>query len=157
MRLKSFALAAALVLMAGPGLAETYKVGAIEIEQPWARATPKGATVGAGYMKITNTGGSVPFAQRFEVHSMTMEQGVMKMREVKDGLEIKPGETVELKPGGYHVMFVNLKEPLKPGERVKVTLNFAKAGTIEVEYPVEAMGAKPPAMRGDMKMDKMGH
>jgi copper(I)-binding protein len=165
MTLKSFALAAALVLMAGPVLAETYKVGAIEIEQPWARATPKGATIGAGYMKITNTGtepdrlvgGSVPFAQRFEVHSMTMEQGVMKMREVKDGLEIKPGETVELKPGGYHVMFVNLKQPLKQGERVKVTLDFAKAGTVEVEYPVEAVGAKAPAMGHDMKMDKMSH
>jgi periplasmic copper chaperone A len=164
MTLRSLAVAAAMVLMASPLLAQSYKVGAIEVQAPWARATPKGATVGAGYMKITNTGaepdrlvgGSVAFAQRFEVHSMTMEQGVMKMREVKDGLEIKPGETVELKPGGYHVMFVDLKEPLKEGARVKVTLNFAKAGTIEVEYPVEAMGAKAPAMGGGMKMDKMG-
>ena len=93
---------------------------------------------------------------------MTMEQGVMKMREVKDGLEIKPGETVELKPGGYHVMFVDLKQPLKQGDKVKVTLTFAKAGTIDLEYPVEAMGASAPAMgsRGqgmNMKMDKMGH
>jgi copper(I)-binding protein len=167
---KRLVLAAALALIAGPGLAETYKLGAIEIEQPWARATPKGATIGAGYMKITNkgteadrlVGGTVAFAQRFEVHSMAMEQGVMKMREVKDGLEIKPGETVELKPGGYHVMFVDLKQPLKQGDKVKVTLTFAKAGTIDVEYPVEAMGASAPA-RGsggqgmNMKMDKMGH
>jgi hypothetical protein len=73
------------MLTAGPGIAETYKAGTIEIEQPWARATPKGATIGAGYMKITNTGtepdrlvgGSVSFAQSLEVHSMTMEQGVM--------------------------------------------------------------------------------
>jgi copper(I)-binding protein len=121
-------------------------------------------------MKITNkgteadrlVGGTVAFAQRFEVHSMAMEQGVMKMREVKDGLEIKPGETVELKPGGYHVMFVDLKQPLKQGDKVKVTLTFAKAGTIDLEYPVEAMGASAPA-RGsggpgmNMKMDKMGH
>jgi copper(I)-binding protein len=167
---KGLVLAAALALIAGPGLAETYKVGAIEIEQPFARATPKGATIGAGYMKITNKGteadrligGTAPFAQRFEVHSMAMEQGVMKMREVKDGLEIKPGETVELKPGGFHVMFVNLKQPLKQGDKVKVTLTFAKAGTIDVEYPVEAMGATAPAMGSaahgmDMKMDKMGH
>jgi copper(I)-binding protein len=167
---KSLVLAAALALIAGPGLAQTYKLGAIEIEQPWARATPKGATIGAGYMKITNkgteadrlVGGTVAFAQRFEVHSMAMEQGVMKMREVKDGLEIKPGETVELKPGGYHVMFVDLKQPLKQGDKVKVTLTFAKAGTIDLEYPVEAMGASAPA-RGsggpgmNMKMDKMGH
>ena len=160
-------LAAALVLIAGPGVAESYKVGAIEIEQPWARATPKGATVGAGYMKITNTGtepdrllgGSVGFAQRFEVHSMTMEQGVMKMREVKDGLEIKPGETVELKPGGYHVMFVGITQPLKQGEDLAVTLKFAKAGTVEVKYPVEAVGAGGPAggQGMNMKMDKMGH
>jgi periplasmic copper chaperone A len=160
-------VAAALMLLAVPALAETYKVGAIEIEQPWARATPKGATIGAGYMKITNkgteadrlVGGSVGFARRFEVHSMTMEQGVMKMREVKDGLEIKAGETVELKPGGYHVMFVDLKDPLKQGDHVKVTLNFAKAGPIEIEYPVEAIGAGAPAMgsEGHTKMDKMSH
>jgi copper(I)-binding protein len=167
---KGLVLAAALALIAGPGLAETYKLGAIEIEQPFARATPKGATIGAGYMKITNrgteadrlVGGTVAFAQRFEVHSMTMEQGVMKMREVKDGLEIKPGETVELKPGGYHVMFVDLKQPLKQGDNVKVTLKFAKAGTIDVEYPVAAMGAGAPAMGSgghgmNMKTDKMGH
>jgi len=160
-------LAAALVLVAAPGFAQSYKVGTIEIEQPWARATPKGATIGAGYMKITNTGtepdrligGTVAFARKFEVHSMTMEQGVMKMREVKDGLEIKPGETVELKPGGYHVMFVDLKQPLKQGEDVSVTLKFAKAGTIEIKYPVQAVGAGgPAAVHGkDMKMDKMGH
>jgi hypothetical protein len=166
MKLKGPVLAAALMLIAGPALAQTNKVGSIEIEQPWARATPKGATIGAGYMKITNTGtepdrligGSVAFARRFEVHSMAMEQGVMKMREVKDGLEIKPGETVELKPGGYHVMFVDLKEPLKQGGEVKVTLTFAKAGTIEVKYPVEAIGAGAPAMgSAGTKMDKMGH
>jgi copper(I)-binding protein len=167
---KSLVLAAALALIAGPGLAQTYKLGAIEIEQPWARATPKGATIGAGYMRITNKGtepdrligGTVAFAQRFEVHSMAMEQGVMKMREVKDGLEIKAGETVELKPGGYHVMFVDLKQPLKQGDTVKVTLKFAKAGTIDVEYPVAAIGATTPAMGSaghgmDMKTDKMGH
>jgi hypothetical protein len=167
MNCKGFTLVAVLMLIAAPGIAQTYKVGSIEIERPWARATPKGATVGAGYMKITNTGsepdrlvgGSVSFAGRFEVHSMTMEQGVMKMRELKDGLEIKPGETVELKPGGYHVMFVDLKEPLKQGEDVSVTLTFAKAGTIEVKYPVEAIGAGGPAAAHgkDMKMDKMGH
>jgi len=167
MKYKALGLAAAVVLLAAPGFAQSYKAGTIEIERPWARATPKGATIGAGYMKITNTGtvpdrlvgGSVSFAQRFEVHSMTMEQGVMKMREVKDGLEIKPGETVELKPGGFHVMFVGLKEPLKQGEDLSVTLKFAKAGTVEVKYPVEAVGAGGPAAGQGMKMkmDKTGH
>ena len=164
---KALVLAAALMLIVAPGVAETYKAGAIEIEQPWARATPKGATIGAGYMKITNTGtepdrlvgGSAPFAGRLEVHSMTMEQGVMKMREMKEGLEIKPGETVEFKPGGYHVMFVGLKEPLKQGDDLTVTLKFAKAGTVEVKYPVEAVGAGGPAAGHgmNMKMDKIGH
>jgi periplasmic copper chaperone A len=167
MKPKAFVLAAALMLTAGSAIAQTYKAGAIEIEQPWARATPKGATIGAGYMKITNTGtepdrlvgGSAPFTGRLEVHSMTMEQGVMKMRELKDGLEIKPGETVELKPGGYHMMFVGLKQPLKQGEDLTVTLKFAKAGTIEVKYPVESVGAGGPAggQGMKMKMDKMGH
>jgi copper(I)-binding protein len=167
MKCRTIMLAAALMLVAAPGFAQSYKAGTIEIAQPWARATPKGATIGAGYMKIRNTGtepdrlvgGSISFAQRLEVHSMTMEQGVMKMREVKDGLEIKPGETAELKPGGYHVMFVGLKEPLKQGEDLTVTLKFAKAGTVEVKYPVEAVGAGGPAAgQGmNMKMDKTGH
>ncbi len=94
-----------------------FKAGALTIEAPWARATPGGAQVAGGFMKITNTGsepdrlvgGTVPFAGRFEVHEMTMDGGVMKMRELSKGLEIKPGETVELKPGGYHVMFMDLK------------------------------------------------
>ncbi len=151
MKSKVLATVAALILIAAPAVAQDYKIGSIKIEQPWARATPKGATIGAGRL----VGGSVAFAARFEVHSMTMEQGVMKMREVKDGLEIKPGETVELKPGGYHVMFVDLKQPLKQGEDVSVTLKFAKAGTIDVKYPVEAIGAGGPAMvhGKDMKMD----
>jgi periplasmic copper chaperone A len=161
MNRNGFILAAMLTLAAGPALAQDYKLGAIEIEHPWARATPKGATVGAGYMTISNkgaeadrlVGGSVAFARRFEIHSMITEQGVMKMREVKDGLEIKAGETVQLKPGGYHVMFVDLKEPLAQGDHVKVTLTFAKAGTIDVEYPVEAMGAATGGGH-DMKMGR---
>ena len=158
-------LAAALALVAGPSLAQDYKLGSIEIDHPWARATPKGATVGAGYMTITNKGaeavrlmgGSVPFARRLEVHSMAMEGGVMKMREVKDGLEIKPGETVQLKPGGYHVMFVDLKQPLAQGDRVKVTLDFAQAGTIDVDYPVESIGAGAGAKGSGGHDMKMGH
>jgi copper(I)-binding protein len=85
-----------------------------------------------------------------------MDKGVMKMREVKGGLEIKPGETVELKPGGYHLMFVDLKEPLAQGQRVKVTLQFEKAGSIAVDYAVEGMGAGGSASDGGGKM-KMGH
>ena len=131
--------------------AHEYKAGSIEIKHPWARATPKGSEVAGGYMKLINTGkepdrligGSVPIAGKFEIHEMSMDGGVMKMRPLPKGIEIKPGQTVELKPGSYHLMFVGLKEPFEKGKRVKGTLQFEKAGTVEVEYAVEAIGASP--------------
>ncbi|HEY7244347.1 MAG TPA: copper chaperone PCu(A)C [Xanthobacteraceae bacterium] len=129
--------------------ARDYKAGSIDVADPWSRATPKGASIAAGYMKITNNGttadrlvgGSSDVAPTFEVHEMTMENGIAKMRPVKGGLEIKPGETVELKPGSYHLMLVGLKKPLLPGEQVKGTLVFEKAGPVSVEFDVRAMGA----------------
>jgi copper(I)-binding protein len=150
----AFILAVALSIWAGAGAAEDYKAGTIEIGNPWARATPKGATVAGAYMKISNkgsapdrlVGGSTAVADRFEVHSMAMEKGVAKMRPVEGGLEIKPGETVELKPGSFHVMLVGLKQPLAKGQKVKATLEFEKAGKVDVEYAVEALGASAPAM-----------
>ncbi len=110
-------LAAGVVL---PAHAEDVTAGSLKISAPWTRATPKGASVGGGYLKITNTGttpdrligGSTDVASRFEVHEMSMDNGVMKMRPVAGGIEIKPGQTVEFKPGGYHVMFVGLKQQL---------------------------------------------
>ena len=122
----------------------------------WTRATPKGAAVAGGYLKITNTGaapdrlvgGTFASAGRFEIHEMKTENGVMTMRGIPGGLEIKPGQTVEFKPGGYHVMFMDLKTPLQQGRSVKGTLVFEKAGTVEVEYAVEAMGGSAPAHRG---------
>jgi copper(I)-binding protein len=77
-----------------------------------------------------------------------MEQGVAKMRPVEGGLEIKPGETVELKPGGFHVMLTGLKQPLEKGQKVKATLEFAKAGKVDVEYAVEVAGTPSPPMSG---------
>jgi copper(I)-binding protein len=142
----------AIALVAGnASQAHEYKVGALQIGHPWTRATPKGASVGGGYMKITNTGtssdrligGTVPIASRFEVHEMSMDNGVMRMRLLKDGLEIKPGQTVELKPGSFHAMFVDMKEPIKEGDRVKGTLVFEKAGQIEVEYVAVGVGGTP--------------
>ena len=125
-------------------------VGSLKISSPWARATPKGASVGGGYMTITNTGtapdrligGSTDIAKSFEVHEMKMEGGVMKMRPVASGLEIKPGQTVTLDPSGYHVMLVGLKEQLKQGSHFKATLEFAKAGKVDVDFVVEGIGAK---------------
>jgi copper(I)-binding protein len=125
-------LVTALSIWAGDGLAADYSVGSIAVGNPWTRATPKGATVAGGYMTISNKGsapdrllgGSAAVAGRFEVHSMVMERGVAKMRPVQGGLEIKPGETVELKPGSLHVMLMGLKQPLEKGQKVKGTLEI---------------------------------
>ncbi len=145
-------------LATSPALAHDYTVGSLKIDHPWARATPKGASVGGGYMKITNNGtapdrllgGSADISQGFEVHEMTMDGGVMKMRPVAGGIEIKPGQTVTLDPGGYHVMFTELKEQLKQGSRFKSTLDFAKAGKVDVDFVVEGIGAKAPGDNHDM-------
>jgi copper(I)-binding protein len=88
-------------------------------------------------------GGALPTAGKFEIHEMKMEGSVMKMRMLPNGIEIKPGQTVELKPGSYHLMFIGLKAPFEQGKKVKGTLRFEKAGTVEVEYAVEAVGGTP--------------
>ena len=144
---------ATLLLLAGSASASDYKIGALEVAQPWSRATPKGTKVASGYVKIRNTGTaadrlvSATFALSggAEIHEMSTEGGVMKMRAVKGGLELKPGATVELKPGSYHLMFTGLTRELAKGDRVKGTLVFEKAGPLEVEYAVEAIGATPAA------------
>jgi uncharacterized protein YcnI len=126
---------------------KTYKVGNLIIETPWLRQPPNGARVAGGFMKITNTGkeadrltaSSVTFAKRVEIHEMAMADGVMRMRELTAGLEIKPGQTVELKPGGFHLMFMDIAQPPKAGETMKATVTFAKAGVVEIDVPVMAM------------------
>jgi copper(I)-binding protein len=136
--------------------AQNYTSGSLKVGSPWTRATPAGAKVAGGYMTITNTGkdsdrlvgGSFSRAGRFEVHEMKMDSGVMKMRELQGGLEIKPGQTVQLKPGGYHVMFLDLSEPLKQGETIKGQLRFEKAGTVDIEYKVESIGAQSSGHQG---------
>ena len=163
MRATAFFIAGLIGLSFVTAQARDYKAGSIDIINPWSRATPKGASVAAGYMKITNNGttadrlisGSVDIAPTFEVHEMSMDNGVAKMRPVKGGLEIKPGETVELKPGSFHVMFVGLKKPLTAGEHVSAKLMFEKAGAIDVEYDVLAMGAAPGHDPPGMQMPGM--
>ena len=128
----------------------TYNIGALVIEAPWARATPGGAKVAGGYAKITNTGkepdrligGRLAVAKDVEVHEMTMADNVMKMRRLADGLEIKPGQSVELKPGGYHLMFMGLSSAPKAGQPIKGTLVFQKAGAVEVEFRIAPIGAQ---------------
>ena len=145
-------LSLTLLALTMPGAsAHDYTVGSLKIEHPWARATPKGATVAGAYMKITNTGstpdrltgGTTDAARKFEVHEMSMDGSVMKMRELPNGLEIPPGATVELKPGSYHVMMTGVSKPFVKGERVKASLTFEKAGKVDVEFAVEVAGANP--------------
>jgi uncharacterized protein YcnI/copper(I)-binding protein len=129
--------------------ADTFKVGDITVEAPWTRATPGGAKVAGGYLKVTNNGtaadkllgGTTDISGRVEIHEMAMTSGVMRMRPLNAGLEIKPGQTVELGPGGYHVMFMDLRRQLKAGETVKATLQFEKAGKVDVTFKVGGVGA----------------
>jgi periplasmic copper chaperone A len=127
----------------------TFKLGDLTVTSPWTRATPGGAKIAGGYLKITNNGTAADrfvgvksdVSDRVEIHEMSMSDGVMKMRPLPNGLEIKPGETVELKSGGYHLMFMDLKQPLKQDDKFKAILQFEKAGPLEVNFNVNALGA----------------
>src|SRR5271165_2073484 len=156
--MKTSILSACLLALATTVAAtQEFKAGSIEVDNPWSRATPKGATVAAGYLTIKNTGtapdrlvgGTSPAAGKVEVHEMSMDKGVMKMRPVSGGLEIKPGETVELKPGSFHIMMTGLKQQIENGKPFKASLKFEKAGPVEVEFTVVAPGATPPAAAAD--------
>jgi uncharacterized protein YcnI/copper(I)-binding protein len=133
---------------ASAAASDTFKVGAITVASPWTRATPGGAKVAGGYLNITNggaatdklLGGVTDIAGRVEIHEMAMNGSVMQMRPLNAGLEVKAGQTVELKPGGYHVMFLDLKRQLKAGETVKATLQFEKAGKVDVTFKVGSVG-----------------
>ena len=142
----------ALMLPFGQAAAAEFKLDSLVIGNPWARATPKGATIGGGYLDIKNNGtapdrllrGSVSVAKRFQIHGTTTEDGVAKMREITAGVEIRPGETIKFEPDASHFMFVNLMQPLHEGETVRGTLTFERAGVIEIEYAVAGVGAKAP-------------
>jgi copper(I)-binding protein len=166
--MKKIGIVAALVLAAcvvGTAQAEDVMIGSLKLTAAWARATPKGATVGGGYFTITNTGnaadrlvgGTSDVSNRFEIHEMSMEKGVMKMREMTSGIEIKPWQTDSFEPSGYHIMFVGLKQPLKEGDHIKATLQFAKAGHASIDFVVESMGARSSGSQGDGKPMQHGH
>src|SRR5215471_17340579 len=166
----SFALAAVLsvgLLTTAPARAEEIKAGDLVITQAWSRATPGGAKVGGGYLTIENRGsapdrligGASDAAGKVEVHEMTMKNGVMTMRPLEKGVTIDPGKVVKLAPGGYHLMLTDLKGPLKQGDKLAITLEFEKAGKVQVSFDVQAVGAKGSAGAGDsdggMRMKKM--
>ncbi|KRE00493.1 hypothetical protein ASE61_20855 [Bosea sp. Root670] len=150
MKLSYSLAAAALLLSAGFATAHEFKAGPLKIGHPWSRATPAGAKVGGGYLSIENTGTvadrlvsvSVPFAARAEVHEMAVKDGIMTMRPLDNGVDVPAGAKIEFKPGGYHIMFMDLKQQLKQGEMMKGTLTFEKAGTVDVEFKVDSIAAK---------------
>ncbi|MDU6239587.1 MAG: copper chaperone PCu(A)C [Bradyrhizobium sp.] len=158
--------ALALLLAGSPAaFAADVKAGDLVITQPWSRATPGGAKTGAGYLTIENKGGapdrlvagSGDVAGRIEVHEMAVNNGVMTMRPLEKGLVIEPGKTVALAPGGYHLMLMELKSPLKQGDKLPVTLEFEKAGKVAVTLEVQAVGAKGPGGEGGSMMKQHDH
>lgn len=139
-----------LGLLAWPSLAaaQEFKVGGVTVVAPWARATPGGAKIGGAYLELKAAAGAgdrlvsaaSTAAGTVEIHEHVNEGGVMKMRRV-DGLAVPAGGSVTLKPGGYHLMLMDLKRPLKQGDKLQLTLTFEKAGTLSVEGPVAPLGA----------------
>jgi copper(I)-binding protein len=143
--------------LAGMVQAQSAKVGSVQIENAYTRATVPGQQVAGGFMKIENKGAadqlisaSSPVSGEVQLHEMAMEGNVMKMRQVKD-IPVPAGGAVELKPGGLHLMFMNIKAPLVAGQNVPVKLKFAKAGEVEVKMPVNAMGNPGAGHGGAMK------
>ncbi|MET3927237.1 copper chaperone PCu(A)C [Devosia sp. 2618] len=151
------ALAAAL-LIATPAFSQDNVIhqGALNISGAFSRATLPNAPVGGGFMTIENTGTeadrlvsvSSDVAADAQIHEMALQNDIMKMRHLSDGIEIGAGETVVLSPGGYHIMFMKLKQPFVLGETVNVTLNFEKAGSVEVPLTVESTAADAPTPAG---------
>ena len=168
--MKSFSLFAAALFAVTASLAlpstaaaHEFKLGALVIHHPHMKATPPKAPVSGGYMIIENTGSEADrllsvddsFAGKTQIHEMTMQGEVMKMRQLADGLEIPAGGSVEFTPGSYHIMFMQLKEQMQPGEMRKATLTFEKAGQIEVEFKVDDMGGESMD-HSNMKMGNGG-
>jgi periplasmic copper chaperone A len=143
-------LGVALGLLPLISFAHDYQLKSLGIAHPFARATPPGAKTGGAFFTVENASPAPdkliavasPAAGSAEMHQMAMDGGVMKMRAVT-ALEVPPGGKLELKPGGYHVMLLDLKQPLKVGDKVPLKLTFQNAGSIDVSVDVEAMGSTP--------------
>ena len=155
-----------LALFVASAAADEVKAGDLVITQAWSRATPGGAKIAGGYLTIENKGaaadrligGAGDVAAKIEVHEMATKDGVMTMRPLDKGLAIEPGKTVKLAPGGYHLMMMDLKGPLKQGDKVPLTLEFEKAGKVNLSLDVQGVGAQGPAGAGGHDMTKVpGH
>jgi copper(I)-binding protein len=147
MRQTTLAAGAAACLLAFVGMAhaQDYRLGALRIENPWSLPAPAGAPTAAGYLTVTNTGktpdrllgATTPAADRVEIHSMTMDGAIMRMRPVPEGLAIQPGQTLTIAPGGYHLMLIGPKRAFAVGDRIPGVLRFEHAGTVAVAFHVQ--------------------
>ena len=131
--------------------AQEGRVGSLLVQHPHARATVPGQAVGAGYLTLRNQGrpdrllgAEAAVSKKVELHAMSMDGDVMRMRQV-EAVELPAGQSVEFKPGGYHLMFMDLKAPLKAGDSFPMTLRFEKAGALTVTVKGQALGAAVPA------------
>ena len=152
-----------LATLIAAGLVSSAAAAGIQVQDGWARATVEGMKMGGAFMKIKNDeakpdvliGGSSPVAERVEIHSHVNDNGVMRMREAKGGVPLEANAVTELKPGGYHVMFMGLKKQLKEGDKIPVTLKFKKAKPQTVNLEVKT--APMPAMNHDHGHDHGAH
>lgn len=165
--MKSFILSLILFISSiAATSAHDIEINNLKIEHPYSFVTAPNARVAGGYITITNLnetadyliGGSADFVERIEIHEMAMENDVMRMREIEGGIEIPAGGKAVLEPGGLHVMFIGLKEPLQEGMMYPVTLEFSNAGEVEVDFMIEARGENGSAHNhGDMKKQDHNH
>jgi len=130
-------------------MAHDFSAGDIKIDHPWARATPTGAKVAGGYVTIENFGNkpdrlisaTMEASKQVELHEMSLTDGVMRMRGLPTGILVPAGGRIEMKPGGIHIMFLDLQRPLRQGEKVAGTLIFERAGIVQIEFQVDHMGS----------------
>lgn len=125
------------------------RIGEIEVTLPWSREIPSSAPVAAGFLSIRNRGSQddrllavrSDAAERVEIHEVRHEDGMARMRQLVDGLPLPAGSTIELKPGGYHLMFITPGRGFVAGNQIKATLVFANAGELEVAFDVRSTAA----------------
>lgn len=161
MKVKALLAAALIALTPTWATAHEFVTEAVHIDHPWSRPTPPGTPMGVGYLVIKNTsdaditliGAHTPRAASVSIHESMMHDGMMKMQPLKNGLTIPAGETVELKPHGYHLMLEKLNGPLQEGESVPLTLEFDGAAALDVQLMVEPLDGG--SMKGEM--DHSGH
>ncbi len=157
----AFGLASITILSSLVASAHDFSAGDIRIGHPWSRIAPAAAPVMGAYLTLTNAGseadtlvgGSTPLAERIEIHQMSIKDGVARMRPLPDGLEVAPGSSVALAPGGIHLMFIKPARPFAEGDHIEATLEFARAGSVRVEFVVQRNAEGKP----DTATDHGGH